>query len=1367
LESDPVLAAPWHQLFRQVQSPRHVLSELLQNADDAKATWARATINNNVFEFTHNGEDFDEETLQSLCQFGLSNKRHLHTIGFRGVGFKSVFSLGPQVEIITPTLTFGFRHKRFTEPMWLELPTISKGETIIRVAIGDEQKVKTLQGEFNRWVKSPIPLLFFNYIDRLEIHRQVIHKGVLRHGPVNNSEYVRLSNGKKLDVLVFNSEPLEFPKEALEEIRDERGSTELDLPPCTVQIVLNEGSDQFLYTVLPTDVKPLLPFSFNGPFIQDPSRREIKHPVNSPTNRWFLHRVGQLAAETMTTWLENQNLNLKERAHAYELLPKLTELEGEISQVCVSIIDEEFKKHFDRQPRILLGHDGTLTSKDTVIALPDAVLQTWSPEQALNIFAPQRKKVLSSEIPIKFLESLKSWGFITDLDRKAIATRLISTSQSKPSCPEPLEGLIYLWAYLQPLGLGEFRDKISELAIVPAAGKKELLPATQVMVLGGKEWDVSGGDKTFLMSWVDIVDPEWVKLMAHRDGDKAKQHYDHASDLFNKLNLNQRVGMEQIIAAAAKKIFSVLDDPGEAGIKLAQIAAASDARIQNDFKFLCQDGCWRLASNELLIQYKTDLESLLPTNIFKQKVISYDYEKSLSFKDLESWRAWTRDFEKSKLCSFPVPSPIILRVWKYHSDISTLCIERGGNAPNYFPYESRYFRIEDFDWGESIWDEWQDISDENPDFLREILLAVFQNWSKLWEDRLNAKVHQEGQKYYRPVPGGNLRSAWLQKLRNLSCIPDVFGKCNIPSQLYRRTPDTEPLFNVENFVRPDFDKPEYAKILDLLGVRNQPRGIEPLFERLKALSKTKTPPITHLVDLYRALDRVLLRMDVKETYALKRIFNEDPLIFTDASDWEKLKNVFRENPEDIPGVRLIHPEAVTLSMWDRMEVSRRPTLQMAIAWLKSKPLGESLSKADRERALQILRRASGQAWYECQAWLDVTGRWISRDDLKWFTSSSQIVSGLFSSFKKQTADLSMLDGASPDFFLDGGIISLDKILEHKLQEDINIYRKVENPSWLVKLSDILMRLRRPTGNEVAESIKSQYESDHNLANRLRETKWQPVLNLKVVPYIDGQQAGSPIERKVIWQGGTIYVQGSPPTHHRELVEELSRHFQTSEVKKIITDCVDRNPEWIEAYANENLDLGEAFPVEVESPEPTSEEGEEKTLDVSTVIVKGGRDEIPGKAQAINGGEEIDTEEDKGKIQPRPSIGREDFVKKGFESFVLEKGFIWSKQHEYYVSDDETIIRKAEPPFKWGEYNASGEAIASYWIGHGSMEDGVEIPAEIWNQTPKENQEIYLILIDKGLLCSYRLSQLKQKAKTGEIESYPTRMIIRSRELSPI
>ena len=41
LKADPDLAGPWHQLFKQVWGPRHILSELLQNEDDAGAIEAQ------------------------------------------------------------------------------------------------------------------------------------------------------------------------------------------------------------------------------------------------------------------------------------------------------------------------------------------------------------------------------------------------------------------------------------------------------------------------------------------------------------------------------------------------------------------------------------------------------------------------------------------------------------------------------------------------------------------------------------------------------------------------------------------------------------------------------------------------------------------------------------------------------------------------------------------------------------------------------------------------------------------------------------------------------------------------------------------------------------------------------------------------------------------------------------------------------------------------------------------------------------------------------------------------------------------------------------------------------------------------------
>src|SRR6266498_1501054 len=140
LEQDRELAAPWHQLFKQIQSPRHVLSELLQNADDAGATEAAVRIEDHVFIFEHNGEDFTKEHFASLCRFGYSNKRALHTIGFRGMGFKSIFSLGGEVRLFTPTLSVAFRKRRFTEPIWLESNSHNSGRTEVRVPITDSYR---------------------------------------------------------------------------------------------------------------------------------------------------------------------------------------------------------------------------------------------------------------------------------------------------------------------------------------------------------------------------------------------------------------------------------------------------------------------------------------------------------------------------------------------------------------------------------------------------------------------------------------------------------------------------------------------------------------------------------------------------------------------------------------------------------------------------------------------------------------------------------------------------------------------------------------------------------------------------------------------------------------------------------------------------------------------------------------------------------------------------------------------------------------------------------------------------------------------------------------------------------------------------
>ena len=193
LEADPELAGPWYTLFQQVQYPRHVLSELMQNADDAGATEVAVRIEDGVFMFEHNGDDFKDEHFASLCRFAYSNKRNMHTIGFRGIGFKSTFSLGAEVHLYTPTLAVKFSEKRFTEPVWLEHAPDTHGKTRICVTIRDDHRQEELQKNLGNWSQSPFSLLFFNNLRRLHIGEKTVPWQQLGAGPARGSQWVTRS----------------------------------------------------------------------------------------------------------------------------------------------------------------------------------------------------------------------------------------------------------------------------------------------------------------------------------------------------------------------------------------------------------------------------------------------------------------------------------------------------------------------------------------------------------------------------------------------------------------------------------------------------------------------------------------------------------------------------------------------------------------------------------------------------------------------------------------------------------------------------------------------------------------------------------------------------------------------------------------------------------------------------------------------------------------------------------------------------------------------------------------------------------------------------------------------------------------------
>ena len=92
-----------------------VFYELLQNADDCKSTKFYCYLINSDLYVLNDGNIFNIEDLESLCRSASSNKQRGDSIGYRGIGFKSVAGICRSVSLISGTLEVCFSREKTQE----------------------------------------------------------------------------------------------------------------------------------------------------------------------------------------------------------------------------------------------------------------------------------------------------------------------------------------------------------------------------------------------------------------------------------------------------------------------------------------------------------------------------------------------------------------------------------------------------------------------------------------------------------------------------------------------------------------------------------------------------------------------------------------------------------------------------------------------------------------------------------------------------------------------------------------------------------------------------------------------------------------------------------------------------------------------------------------------------------------------------------------------------------------------------------------------------------------------------------------------------------------------------------------------------
>ncbi len=1364
LEGDPGLAGPWHQLFKQVQSPRHILSELLQNADDAGATEASARVEGQVFIFEHNGGDFSEEHFHSLCNFGYSNKRALHTIGFRGIGFKSTFSLGDQVDLFTPTLSTRFHRRRFTEPQWLTSTSDTQGNTRIEVAISDLNRQHEVEKNLDDWLKSSLSLLFFRNIRRLHIGEREVHWGSLGPGPVAGSEWMALHESADESYLLIRSSEEAFPAEALEEIRQERmlgTEDETEFPPCRIEIVL--GAKGRLYVVLPTGVETELPFACNAPFIQDPARVKIKDPETSPTNRWLLERAGKLAAATMLDWLGQTETTPAERVRAYGLFPDVDREINSLEGVCGTSVEEAFASGIEGKD-VLLVENGQLAPAKRAVIVPTQVLDVWRPEQAASLLDVSGRPPLCPLVDSADRRKLLHWGLVDEITRQKLLAILQQKHLPKP---ESWRKLLNLWLYVAPEMTGYSPlVNIEKVRIVPVQGKDVLYAANEVVRLGEKKLLQSEDDWEFLAKYLIVVSPNWLRFLAEQRR-AATELIESSSTtavkaafaILEKIGLEETSNVDKVVELVAMEFFSQKNIPLSDCAQLAQIAAKLGVTVGEAFRYATRDRHLRSIDKGLLVDEDGGLEVLLPEDRRDVQLLHDAYSSSFVSCSREDWQKWIASGRAGLLTFIPLAQTRVSVHGRHR--IEEIAKKRGVQHDLSYAYVTGHFVVEDWDFDVSYWRHWRTLAASDERLWLKLTDRILSQREGYWTPARSARLLQVATTgSMRSVTPERVLPSWALRLRELPCLSDTRGFPSNPNDLLRRTPETEAFMDVEPFVHALSDREVTRPLLDLLGVRSKPTGPDRLIDRLRALAKAEKPPIHEVEKWYRRLDQIVDTCSTGDFQKIRRAFQSEKLILPLDGMWAASPMVFlASGDDDVPDAALIRPSVADLALWRKIGIAERPSVDLAVAWLKALPPGKALPSDDARRARGLLVRHPIRIWEETQHWLNLAGEWTPTDKLAYALTMQSLVpwSHLHPWVKQKTADLQRLPAeitGNPPFSI---LPPLSAQIEDRLQSDPLFRGQPATKEWLRTLGTELSRIEFDSEDETSR-VRS-------LAEALAMTRWLETSELEMVPYIDGTPAGTPRRASIVWVDRTLYVEPLPRAKLARLVpEEIGKAFARPDIKAALDYSFERPPQDIREYLDENFKLAAAFAAPVNpvdggdtdtpEPSPPPENTEDATnieapADDSTEGTDNGQT-IVDQFGSLEGIDVPDPPDPRPRPTPQP-------VKPGImERFARAQGFRKDGEERFFHEGGSWIGRANGTRFPWERRAASGDLICYYWPKDHCLErEPLQLEADIWGLID-QNPDTYALILSSiegnpVEITGARLHAMKEK---GEVILYP-------------
>ncbi|MBA4418470.1 MAG: hypothetical protein C0392_11275 [Syntrophus sp. (in: bacteria)] len=389
-------------LAHQYSKKTHFIFELLQNAEDARATEVEFRVESQHLVFSHNGDRlFSDENVESITSIGKSTKQGDYTqIGKHGIGFKAVFAYTH-----TPRIHSGDKHFDIEDvviPCFLtgdDVPTDLKPEETRIILPFDSAAIpevrrfrelvsaETAKADISEALKklNIRTLLLLRHIEEIRWTLFDGTKGAYLRESKSEPDRISLRH-----VDVTDGDRTEswfvFEQEAniTDDGKDNKCIVEVAFLVENGKVVPARNTELVVY--FPTEKKTGLAFLIQGPFKTTKARDNIK---SDDANRQMLETAAHLAADSLETLRDLDLLELS----SYLALPLVVPEDSFFRPVY-----DQVRKALSKKALLPANGGGFIKAEEAKLARGKELAELFSTEQLGFLFGKENLSWLEASI---------------------------------------------------------------------------------------------------------------------------------------------------------------------------------------------------------------------------------------------------------------------------------------------------------------------------------------------------------------------------------------------------------------------------------------------------------------------------------------------------------------------------------------------------------------------------------------------------------------------------------------------------------------------------------------------------------------------------------------------------------------------------------------------------------------------------------------------------------------------------------------------------------------------------------------------------------------------------------------------------------